>query len=148
MMMVLLSLVSSTSAVFLDFDNCLDPSIINSSPLQLQFIPFDVAVTFDLMGSLHPLNITVYGNVSGTADQRSSYPSPNDPQWANPNDTVGKIVDLSVENNKYSTLLKSVEVVNFTPYSDASRFCTSLVQGDCPLGPVFDGNAWVALLLL
>lgn len=139
--MVMLSLVSPASAVFLDFDNCLDETIANSSPLQLQFVPFDVDVWFDLTDPLRPLNITVYGNVSGTADQRSDYPAPDDPQWLNASNTVGKIADLSTSNNKYSTLLKSVDVVSFTPYSDASRFCDSVIQGECPLGPVFYANS-------
>lgn len=140
LVVVVLLLVSPVRAVLLDFDNCLDESIVNSSPLQLQFVPLDVDVTFDLVDPLHPLNITVYGNVSGTADQSSSYPSPDDPLWLDPTNSVGKIEDLDVDNNKYSTLLKSVEVVSFTPYSDAARFCDSVTQGDCPLGPVFYAN--------
>ena len=116
-------LVSPVRAVLLDFDNCLDESVVNSSPLQLQFVPLDVDVTFDLVDPLRPLNVTVYGNVSGTTDQHS------------------RIEDLDVENNKYSTLLKSVDVVSFTPYSDAARFCDSVIQGDCPLAPVYYANA-------
>ncbi|KAL4897506.1 hypothetical protein BDV59DRAFT_167897 [Aspergillus ambiguus] len=138
---LLLTVVSPAAATLLTFENCLDASIIESSPRQLQFIPLDVSVFFDLEDPLHPLNITVYGNVSGTADQRSTYPLPDDAQWSNPNDTVGKIVDVNTANNKYSTLLASVDVVNFSPYSDALQFCNSLVQGDCPLGPVFYANA-------
>ena len=140
-MVILLSWVSPACAAFLKFDNCLDASIRDSSPLQLQFVPLDVAVTFDLTDPLHPLNVTVYGNVSGTADRREDYPSPDDPMWLNATDPVGKIEDLSASNNKYSTLLKSVDVVSFTPYSDADRFCSSLIQGDCPLGPVFYANS-------
>ena len=138
-MVVVLLVVSPVRAVLLDFDNCLDESVVNSR--QLQFVPLDVDVTFDLVDPLRPLNITVYGNVSGTADQSSSYPSPDDPLWLDPTNSVGKIEDLDVENNKYSTLLKSVEVVSFTPYSDAARFCDSVIQGDCPLGPVFYANS-------
>lgn len=143
-MVVLLGLmlaVSPAYATLLNFDNCLDASIVDSSPQQLQFVPLDVSVHFDQENPLHALNVTVYGNVTGTADRRSSYPSADDPQWSNPNDTVGKIVDLNTDNNKYSTLIASVNVVNFSPWSDASRFCDSLLQGDCPLGPVFNVNA-------
>lgn len=140
MMVVLLTWVSPASGALLSFDNCLDASIIESSPRQLQFIPLNVSVLFDLENPLHSLNITVYGNVSGTADRRSTYPLPDDAQWNNPNDTVGKIVDLDTANNRYSTLIASVDVVNFSPYSEPFRFCDTLVQGDCPLGPVFYAN--------
>jgi hypothetical protein len=86
--------------------------------------------------------VTVYGNVSGTADgQRADYPSADSQQWTNPNFTVGKILDLSVSNNRYSTLLASFNVLNFAPYHKPLRFCTQLGQGECPLGPVFNANA-------
>lgn len=133
-------LASPARAVLLDFDNCISQTILESQPLQLQYVPLDVAVKFDLSDPLHPLNVTVYGNVSGTADRRSDYPPMDDPSWSNPNSTVGKIVDLDTANNKWSTLLTSFNVLNFAAYTDASRFCQSLTQGGCPLGPVFDYN--------
>jgi hypothetical protein len=35
-----------------------------------------------------------------------------------------------------------VDVVSFTPYSNASGFCDAVTQGGpCPLGPVFYANA-------
>lgn len=140
LMLLLLVLVSPVHSALLNFENCLDASVIESSPAQLQFVPLNVSVTFDLDDPLNPLNVTVYGNVSGTADRSSSYPSPSDPQWSNPNETVGKIVDLNAANNKWTTLLTNVDVVSFSPYSDASRFCDS-VPHKCPLTPVFFGNA-------
>ncbi|KAJ5096386.1 hypothetical protein NUU61_005742 [Penicillium alfredii] len=136
----MISWISPAVAVLLDFDNCLSQTIRDSNPLQLQFIPLDVSVHFDLADPLHPLNVTVYGNVSGTADRRSNYPPPDDAQWNNPNQTVGKIVDLSNSNNKFSTLLTSFNVLNFAPFRDASRFCDTLAHGECPMGPVFKYN--------
>ena len=141
LMLLLVILVSPAYAALVNFDNCLPASTIASNPQKLQFVPLDVSVKFDLTNSLHNLNITVYGNVSGTADQSSSYPSPDDPQWTNPNATVGKIVDLNTANNKYSTLITTVDVVSFSPYSGPTRFCDSIIQGECPLGPVFYSNA-------
>lgn len=142
LMVLLLTLVSSARAALLNFENCLDASIVKSNPLQLQFVPLDVSVVFDLQEPLYTLNVTIYGNVSGTADRSSSYPSPDDLRWSNPNDTVGKITDLNTANNKYSTLLTDVDVVSFSPYNDASRFCDAVTQGGpCPLGPVFYANA-------
>lgn len=127
-------------AVLLNFDNCISQPILESEPRQLQYVPLDVAVKFDLSDPLRPLNVTVYGNVSGTADRRPDYPPMDDPSWSNPNSTVGKIVDLDTSNNKWSTLLTSFNVLSFKAYTDASRFCQTLTQGDCPLGPVFDYN--------
>ncbi|KAE8148074.1 hypothetical protein BDV25DRAFT_22934 [Aspergillus avenaceus] len=141
LMLLLAFLVNPASAARLNFDNCLPAPTIASDPKKLQFVPLDVSVVFDMKNPLHNLNITVYGNVSGTADQSKTYPSPSDPQWTDSNATVGKIVDLDTGNNKYSTLITSVDVVSFSPYSGAARFCNSLTQGDCPLGPVFNANA-------
>lgn len=142
LLMLLLTLVSSARAALLNFENCLDASIVESNPLQLQFVPLDVSVIFNLEDPLYTLNVTIYGNVSGTADRSSSYPPPDDPQWENPNDTVGKIVDVNIANNKLTTLLTDVDVVSFSPYSNASGFCDAITQGGpCPLGPVFYANA-------
>lgn len=136
----LLSWAAPAAAVLLNFDNCLGKANLDSDSLPLQYVPLDVAVTFNLSDPLHPLNVTVYGNVSGTADRQSNYPSMDSPSWSDPNVTVGKIVDLSSTNNKYSTLLTSFDVLNFAAYSNPSRFCESVTQGDCPLGPVFNYN--------
>lgn len=137
---IVLSWVSPAAGALLQFQNCLSQSTLDSDPKQLQFVPLDVAVSFDVNNPSHPLNVTVYGNVSGTADQRTDYPSMDDPSWSNPNSTVGKIVDLSTSNNKYSTLLTSFDVLSFTPYENPVRFRDTLIQGDTPLGPVFDYN--------
>ncbi|KAJ5144611.1 hypothetical protein N7448_002003 [Penicillium atrosanguineum] len=138
--LVCLLWTAPAAAVRLEFDNCLSKSILDSNPAQLQYVPLDVAVRYNLSDPLHPLNVTVYGNVTGTADRTSDYPSWNSSSWSNPNDTLGKIVDLSSSNNKYSTLLTSLDVLSFSAYSNASRFCDSVTQGECPLGPVFNYN--------
>ncbi|RDW61185.1 uncharacterized protein DSM5745_10683 [Aspergillus mulundensis] len=137
---VMLAVLSFASAASLEFENCLDTTILDSNPRQLQFVPLDVAVTLNMTNSLYPLDVIVYGNVSGTANRSADYPAPNDAQWDNPNSTFGKIIDLDVDNNNYSTLIASIQVASFTPYSEASRFCDSVTQGDCPLGPVFYKN--------
>ncbi|KAJ5929823.1 hypothetical protein N7454_006773 [Penicillium verhagenii] len=136
----LISLASPTAAALLNFQNCLGKAVLDSSPLTLQYVPLDVGVWFNLSDPLHPLNVTVYGNVSGTADQTTDYPSEDDASWNNPNVTEGKIVDLDASNEKYSTLLTDLEVLSFSPFTNASRFCQSVVQGECPLGPVFHYN--------
>ncbi|KAJ5175643.1 uncharacterized protein N7482_001520 [Penicillium canariense] len=139
LMCLVLSWASPATAALLTFDNCLSKTILESNPPQLQYIPLDVAVTFNLSNPLQPLNVTVYGNVSGTADG-STAPAWTDSSWTNQSSTEGKIVDLSSSNNKYSTLITSFDVLGFSAFSNASRFCQSLSQGECPLGPVFNYN--------
>ncbi|KAL4912707.1 hypothetical protein BDW62DRAFT_12595 [Aspergillus aurantiobrunneus] len=137
-MVVMLAYLSSAYAASLEFENCLDSDVIDSQ--QLQFVPLNVSASFDMTSAHNPLNVTVYGNVSGTADRSANYPAPDDAQWNDPNATVGKIIDLDRDNNNYSTLITSVQVASFLPYSDASRFCDSVTQGSCPLAPVFNVN--------
>lgn len=140
LLLLLISILSPADAAFINFDNCLEDNIIHSN--QLQFVPMFLYVNYTLSAGPNPLNITVYGNVTGLASQEP-YPPPDSPQWSNPNDTVGKITDLSEPNNRYSTLFTSLNVLSFRPYYNASRFCLSVTQGECPLGPVFYANAYV-----
>lgn len=140
-LLMLLLLASPASAALLSFQNCIDPRILASNPPQLQFVPLDVSATFDLQNPLHALNITIYGNVSGTANRSANYPPPTAPSWTNPNDTYGKIPLSNVENNLYTTLDTEIGVLSFAPYTARSAFCDSVTQGTCPLAPVFDANA-------
>ena len=137
LLFLLLLLTSPTDAVRLKFNNCLQSSILHSQPQALQFVPLDVDVAFDTNNHSYPLNVTVYGNVTGTADRRSSYPSPDSPGWSDPKNTVGKIVDLSLPNNRYSTLFNSIDMLSFTAYNHRYRLCNQVTHGSCPLGPVF-----------
>ncbi|KAJ5757208.1 uncharacterized protein N7511_007390 [Penicillium nucicola] len=140
MMLGLIFFASHAAAVLLDFDNCLSKTILESDPLQLQFVPTNVSVVFNLTNSLHPLSVTVYGNVSGTMSRTADYPAMDSADWTNPNWTDGKIVDLSTTNYKYTTLLTAFNVLSFSPFNNASRFRDSLTQGTLPMGPVFDYN--------
>lgn len=135
---ILVVLMSSpSSAAFVDFKNCLGSNVINSVPTQLQFVPLFVDAVFNSTAPSHNLNITVYGNVTGRVTLEP-LPPPDDPQWRNPNQTLGKIPDLSPSNNKYSTLDSVFNVLYYTAYdAPASRFCDSVVQGGCPLAPAF-----------
>ena len=134
------ALTRPAAAAYVNFQNCLNPNIINSNPLELQFVPLHFYASFNTTSPSHNLNVTVYGNVSGIATQ-VPYPAPNDPQWENPKSTVGKIVDLSKPNNKYSTLFAKFSVLSYTPYdATPSRFCNATIHGTCPLGPSFTAN--------
>jgi hypothetical protein len=136
----LATLASPAAAVVLDFDNCLSKNILESVPLQLQFVPTNVSVEFNLTDPLHPLNVTVYGNVSGTVSRTADYPAPDSSDWTNPNWTDGKIEDISTSNNKYSTIFTELNVLSFTPFNNASRFRDLVTQGTFPLAPVFNYN--------
>lgn len=139
-LLCLVSLASPAAAVLLDFENCLSKTILESDPLQLQFVPTNVSVKFNLTNPLHPLAITVYGNVSGTTSRTANYPAPDSRDWINPNWTDGKIQDVYSTNNKYSTLMTDLNVLSFTAFDNASRFRDSVTQGTLPLGPVFNYN--------
>ncbi len=140
MLLMSLMYLQPVGAAFINFENCLSPNIINSNPLQLQFRPLFVYVAFNSTAASHNINVTVYGNVAGIATQQP-YPSPNDPQWANPNDTVGKIPDVDKANNKFSTLTATFNVLDYTPYdAPAIQFCNTTVHGQCPLSPAFTAN--------
>ncbi|KAI9672367.1 MAG: hypothetical protein M1817_003389 [Caeruleum heppii] len=137
---LLVLIVSPTRAVFINFDNCLSPNVINSDPIQLQFLPLNFSAVFDARNASHNLNVTVYGNVTGSATTIPP-PPPDDPQWDDSNATLGKIVDLSESNNKYSTLFSRFNVLSYTPYDGKpERFCPSVVQGGCPIAPVFESD--------
>ena len=140
-LVALLARPSQVSAAFINFDNCLDQNIRNSNPLHLQFIPLFVDARFNTSAKSHNLNLTIYGNVSGQATQ-GDYPPPGDPLWSNPNDTFGKIVDVSPSNNRYSTLFQRYQVLTFDAYeAEPSRFCNSTLNDSCPLIPSFFANA-------
>ena len=138
-------LIKPSTAAFMTFRNCLSREIINADLTQskyrpLQFQPFFVDAAFNTSAASRNLNVTVYGNVSGIATQES-YPALDDPQWGNPNETVGKIPNISSSNYMYTTLKFRFNVLSYTPYQANAEFCNSTIQGQCPLGPSFNANA-------
>lgn len=138
----LLFAITLVDAAFIPFHNCLDRSTLDSDPLRLQFIPMFVKASLDASTD-SGLDITIYGNVSGS-ESGQDYPSPGDPRWSDPAVTIGKIIDLDEANNKYSTLLARLDVLSFTPHSvEPTRFCDTLTNGECPLGPLFNANKYV-----
>lgn len=133
--------VRSSTAVFVPFSNCLSPEIVSSdNPKRLQFVPLYVWATFNSSAPSHNINVTAYGNVAGIATQEP-YPPPNDPQWRDPNATVGKIPDVAgpAKHQKYTTFTTRFDVLDYTPYNPPPvRFCNSSALTQCPLTPVFD----------
>ena len=136
----ILALAGTSRGAFIStFDNCLSPNTINSQ--LLKFTPLWVWASFNTSSPSHGLNVTVYGNVSGIATQQT-LPAWDDPQWNNPNFTLGKIVDVSKSTNLASTLEAQFNVLDYTPYdAPPARFCNTTVQTKCPIGPVFKPNA-------
>ncbi|KAI4242523.1 MAG: hypothetical protein LQ352_007215 [Teloschistes flavicans] len=137
----LLALIRLSSAVYINFENCISPDIKNtiSEPQTLlQFIPYHVWASFNSTAPSHTLNITVYGNISGIATNQTR-PAWNDSQWQNDNKTLGKIVDEDQANAHWSTFFARFNVLDYTPYNaDPSRFCNNTIHQQCPLSPAFD----------
>lgn len=137
----ILLLSGCSEAAFVNFENCLSPSTIQSkSPQLLQFVPLFAWVTFNATSESHNLNFTVYGNVEGIATQQP-YPRPNDPQWQNPNETVGKIPDLGgpTGDEKYTTFSTALKVLGYVPYDPPdTRLCNTSALTPCPFSPVFN----------
>ena len=118
---------SPAAAVFINFENCLSPSIIKSNPQQLQFVPLYVWAALNSTSDSYGLNVTVYGNVAG--EQR----------YTNPNDTVTNITDVGgmPPNQKFTTFTTQFNVLDYTPYNPpAERFCNSSALTPCPFAPV------------
>lgn len=133
-------LVTPTHAAYINFVNCLDDSIVDSSPLRLQFTPYFVDATFDADNSANNLRLSIYGNVSGQATQ-GTYPPPDSSTWTNSNDTFGKIVDVDPNGGNYTTLLQEYKFLNYNAYiAPASQFCAATLGDSCPLAPSFNGS--------
>lgn len=137
-MLVILTLsllVNHSIAAFIEFQNCLTPSI-NNEP---QLVPLHVYATFNVTANSHKLNITVYGNVSSSANPALW----NDTQyWTNSSATAGKILDVNPTTSLASTLFASFDVLSYTLYSlGPTRFANATLQGKFPLAPVFTPNA-------
>jgi hypothetical protein len=139
-----------TSAVFVSFDNCL-PDSVQEDALELQFVPLFVDAKFNTTDPNYPLQVTVWGNVTGSGTvEKNVLPPPNDPYWANASDASlgGKIQNYPPTNqnptHKITTLSLKADVLTYEAWSDAVDFCDSLVNATCALGPSFFANAFVS----
>jgi hypothetical protein len=142
LLLILANCLPVVAAAYVEFSNCLDSNIVNSDPQLLQFVPLNVSAVFDPASSNQPLNITVYGNVTGkTTDE--PYPPADDPAWNDTSSLFGKIPDFINGDPAYTTLLGSLNVLSYTPYTvPPERFCNTTVQGECPLKPSFYSNKY------
>lgn len=137
-----------TSAVFIKFENCLSESVQTNSPLQLQFVPMFMDAKFDTAHPENALQVTVWGNVTGSGtDQLVVLPPPSDPYWDSSQANLGgKIQDLpdpTASSPKLTTLSNKVNVLTYEPWSEPVDFCAQLVNASCPLAPRFFANGSV-----
>ncbi|QDS70542.1 hypothetical protein FKW77_010377 [Venturia effusa] len=140
LLLVLLSVFTTpaVNAAFITFDNCLNPNILNSSPKQLQFVPLFVNAVFNPTDKKHTLNITVYGNVTGQA-QDGPYPPRTALDFKNDTKGLFSIVDAP---DNYTTLFTNIDVLSYEAYNAApARFCNTTLGGGCPWIPLWDANA-------
>jgi hypothetical protein len=136
------ALLPCAGAVFVNFENCLERVFIQETHQPyLQFAPKYLWAAFNATSPNRTLNITIYGNVSGQASI-APYPDRNDSSWSDRNSSFGKIVDLDVNNNKFTTLLSSYRVLTYSAgKSPEQPFCQTAVNTTCPIGPSFFANA-------
>lgn len=137
-----------TSAVFIDFQNCLSDGYQKNTPTQLQFVPLFLSAVFNTSNADHNLNVTVWGNVTGSGPTHLvQIPSWNNTAYWEGNQTNlgGKILDNpepDAEDPKLTTLFNKVNVLTYEPWSESVSFCGGLGGGyECPLGPNFTANA-------
>ncbi|KAK2628135.1 hypothetical protein QTJ16_002781 [Diplocarpon rosae] len=141
--------VVPASAVFVEFQNCLSAGTQNNLPLALQFVTLFVDAIFNTTDSNHPLQVTVWGNVTGStvgSSPRLILPDGNNTDYWNSNRTEsgGKIVNIpypELANPKLTTLSNKVNILTYQRWNTDVDFCESLINGSCPLGPSFNVNA-------
>ncbi|RYP27305.1 hypothetical protein DL768_011291 [Monosporascus sp. mg162] len=138
------------TAVLIPFSNCLSYNYVHPDPghdLQLQWVPLFVDAIFDTEGPAHNLRVTVWGNVTGQIG-RGELPPPDDPRWSDPEDILwGKIRDLPEpdepdETRKATTLRTTVDFLTYQPHLSYRNFCQNILNGSCPLGPVFNSTPY------
>ena len=138
--------IPQAQAALIEFQNCLDADVNGTNPHQLQFTPLFFDAHFDTINPSHNINISIYGNVSGTTINQPlpTYPAP---EWNNASYTYGKVLDVSdgggSEKSNFSTLQYNFKVLTYQPYkAPPSRFCNSTINGTaCPIIPLFlDGG--------
>ncbi|KAH8723750.1 hypothetical protein GQ44DRAFT_298189 [Phaeosphaeriaceae sp. PMI808] len=142
--LALISVLPLASAVFVNFENCLEPKVLNDSKRSpyLQFTPKFVWASFNTSDPSHNLNITVYGNVSGQADYGDLPSRDNVSHWNNPKAPFGKIVNIDSSHNFYTALHASFNVLTYTAASlPAEKFCNTTLNTTCPIAPAFNANS-------
>ncbi|TGJ84083.1 hypothetical protein E0Z10_g4672 [Xylaria hypoxylon] len=141
------SAIPLVSAVRISFDNCLNEGYIHSNQkiprdhVQLQFVPLAADAVFETIDENYNLLITVWGDVTGRVGD-ATLPPPGDPEWDNPEEALSGKIQNTIEHGlpeyNATTLHSTIDVLTYRPYSHDAYFCQSLLNGSCPLGPVFN----------
>lgn len=142
-LVVLSSFLPLASAVFVNFDNCLEKFYLTDATKSpyLQFAPKFVWAAFDTESANHTLSITVYGDVSGQ-NSIGTYPDPSSDDWKDPSKSFGKIVDHEPGFPFYTTLFADYNVLTFAASPQENlQFCNTTVNTTCPIAPAFKANA-------
>lgn len=152
--LVVCTWIRTASAIGVNFENCLPSNYIysnqESDQVQLQWIPVFVDAVFDTQNPSHNLRVTVWGNVTGRVGT-DPLPPPGSANWSDPELVLnGKILNepdptAPVAQRKVTTLHNKVDVLTYEPYFLNLNFCDSILNGSCPLGPVFDDNIYSSL---
>jgi hypothetical protein len=103
-------------------------------------MPLAADAVFDSHNDTHNLLLTVWGNVTGRVGD-AILPPPGDPAWKEPEGALGGKIQDQPEKGPHpnaTTLHSTVDVLNYRPYSNDTYFCKSILNGSCPLGPVFN----------
>lgn len=138
--------IAPASAAFLDFQNCLSDDYRQNTPTRLQFVPKFLDARFNSSDPSHNLNVTVWGNVTGSGpNSLVLLPSANDTEYWGSNQTNlgGKILNIpepDSDDPKITTLSNKVNVLTYEPFNENVAFCERLINGSCPLAPRFDAN--------
>jgi hypothetical protein len=145
LVLAIASFLPLASAVFINFENCLEkvyiPGENNALIPYLAFTPKYLWASFDTGRPSHGLNITVYGNVSGQSS-RGPYPDRNNVSWSDPESTFGKIPQTEPSTNIFTTLLTDFRVLTYSAGNlEPKPFCETVVNETCPLAPSFFANA-------
>ncbi|TQV95765.1 integral membrane protein [Cordyceps javanica] len=132
------------SAVRIPFTNCLDEKYISAH--RLQWRPVYADARFDTTDPRHTLEVTVWGNVTGSQDPANPPPTlrddPNRLYWKDDAKTNGKIVQTANPDAAHpnaTTLYRRVDVLTYRPVNERVFFCSQALNGgQCPLGPYFN----------
>lgn len=139
------ALLTSSNAAFIEFDNCLSSAFLANSPPLVQWVPLLFDARFTDTGATRPMNITLYGNVTGQ-QTTMAYPPPNASIWSNSSERYGKITRTNADGTGLTAQDTKFTFLDYVAYT-APRiaFCDenqTFVNGDaCPLGPLFYKNA-------
>ncbi|KPM36111.1 hypothetical protein AK830_g10472 [Neonectria ditissima] len=135
---------SPAYAVRVPAQNCLDESYRRSANHPLQWESLYIDVVFDTKDDSHNLEVTVWGNVTGSQDG-GTLPAAGDSYWTDPKETNGKIIHSANPNapdSKATTLILKLDFLSYQPWNHTMFFCTQgLGNGyQCPLSPVFNSS--------